>query len=286
MVRRSVRRPAVLLAAAALAASMLSTPTGAAAGGYEDATLSLPRETSGTAGLGPFRPYVQQIMIGGVVPLKDQAIVNRTKHGYLFRAGQQDTDLLMTIRFGKLRFIDRGTQSWKWLPRGCRRLNRSVGVAAACHIPKRMTNRRPMLVEVWPRLGDDVVDASRLPRRIDVSILGDMGDDVAYLGPGNDFFNGAQDNDRVYGGDGNDWLRTGIGDDYIDGGNGDDNLVGVDDNDEVHGGNGDDRLVGGNGNDRLFAGPGRNFAICGNGVDDATVDQDDRTLACERLFGF
>jgi hypothetical protein len=71
--------------------------------------MDLPRETGKCPGVGPYWPYVQQIMIGGVVPLKGQAIINVTEHGYLFRAGQQNSSLTMTLVDGRLRFADTGT---------------------------------------------------------------------------------------------------------------------------------------------------------------------------------
>ena len=280
MSRFSPRRITVLLAGVALCAAAVGA-SGVAQAAFEDATMSLPRETSGTPGLGPHRPYVQYIPIGGVVPLKDQALINPTKHGYLFRAGQQDSHVTVTMSAGRLQFVDTGTESWKWLPKRCQRLDVPQGVGASCTIAERFTLAAPMLVEVWPRLGNDVLDATALPALFDVSFLGDAGDDVAYLGAGDDFVNGAQDEDSAYGGDGRDWIRTGLADDFIDGGSGDDYLVGVDAHDTIYGGDGDDRLYGIDGDDELFAGAGRDFVSCGNGTDTATFKSGDRTSACE-----
>ena len=36
------------------------------------------------------------------------------------------------------------------------------GVAATCRMPSHATTSTPMLLEVWPRLGDDYLDASTL----------------------------------------------------------------------------------------------------------------------------
>ena len=43
---------------------------------------------------------------------------------------------------------------------------------------------------MWPRLGDDRVDASTLPDSVAMTVLGDAGDDVVLFGGGPDFFNG------------------------------------------------------------------------------------------------
>lgn len=258
------RRPfSVVLAAAALAAGALGTvPVAQAA--YEDATMSLPRKTGISPGIGPQSPYVQEIPIGGVVPLKDKAIINRTEYGYLLRGGQQNNDMTVSIVDGRLRVSDPATQSWLWLPRPCQEVDVAQGVAASCRIPTRFTLSTPMLLEVWPRLGDDKLDTTALPALVDVSFLGDRGQDVARLGAGDDFVNGAQDNDRAYGGEGNDWLRTGLNDDYLDGGPGKDHLVGVD------------------GSDTIVTGPGADDrAGCGPGFDKATYDSTDRALECE-----
>ncbi|HET6562218.1 MAG TPA: hypothetical protein VFG72_10105 [Marmoricola sp.] len=254
-----------------------------ARGGYPDPTLELPRMTAPFPGVGPHRPYVQQILIDTVTPLKDGAIINRTSQGLLFRGGQQNNDLTVTHVEGRLHFVDSGTQSWKFLPRGCVRLDVPKGVGASCRVRNKFTIDEPMLVEVWPRLGNDTVDSSALPALFDISFLGDRGDDTAYLGAGDDFVNGAQDNDRVYGGDGHDWLRTGLGNDFIDGGADGDYLVGVAGDDTIRGGSGDDRIFGLDGNDELDAGEGDDRVSCGLGSDTASVKSSDRTLDCEAV---
>lgn len=279
-----LRRPVMLsiATAAALAVGALGTATVANAT-YPDATLELPRSTSPYPGIGPARPYVQEILIGGVVPLKDGAIMNRTRQGYLLRAGQQDSNVTMTFDNGRLVVVDTGTAYWKFLPGACQRLDVPKGVGASCAMRDRFTYERPMLVEVWPRLGDDTVDSSALPALFELAVLGDRGNDTAYLGAGNDFFNGAQDKDRVYGGAGRDWLRTGLDDDVIDGEADGDHLVGVDGDDTISGGSGDDRLYGIDGNDELHPGEGNDWLNCGDGVDIASAKSADRALGCERV---
>jgi serralysin len=279
--RLVTRRPAAFLVAAATLVAGVAGTSATAHAKYEDATLDLPRKTSPYPGVGPHRPYVQEILIGGVTPLKDQALLNKTAHGYVFRGGQQNNDLTMTQSDGRLRFVDTGTASWKWLPKACTKLAVPQGVGASCRIPDKFTNAAPMLVEVWPRLGNDVLDTTALPGLFDISFLGDRGDDVARFGVGNNFFNGAQDSDRAHGGSGNDWIRTGLADDFIDGGAGDDHLVGVDANDTIYGGSGNDRLYGIDGNDKLFAGEGNDKLNCGGGKDEATLKSTDKAIACE-----
>ena len=286
MTRVPRRTLAALVAAAALAAGALGTATVAQAEGYEDPTMDLPRNTGKIPGVGPYWPYVQEIQINTVVPMKNQAAINPTEHGLLFRAGQQHTRLTVTLVDGRLRFHDTGTLSWKYLPDVCAPLRVETGVAASCEIPAEATTAQPMLLEVWPRIGNDTVDTTALPSLVDVSFLGDRGIDVAKFGAGNDFFNGAQDVDRGYGGEGRDWIRTGLANDYINGGAGGDHLVGVAEDDVIYGGDGDDRLGGDDGNDKIYAGTGADFAVCGNGTDNATIDGSDRASKCERLYRY
>jgi Ca2+-binding RTX toxin-like protein len=275
------RRAAFIVAATALAAGLVGATGTAAQAKYEDATMDLPRKKAPVAGVGPHRPYVQEILIGGVVPLKNEALLNKIKQGYLFRGGQQDNNLTITHTDGRVQFVDTGTASWKWLPKACTELDVPQGVGASCKIGRKFSTAAPMLVEVWPRLGNDVLDSTALSDFFDVSYLGDKGDDVAYFGAGDNFFNGAQDSDRGYGGSGNDWVRTGLADDFIDGGAGNDYLVGVDGHDVIQGGDGNDLLYGIDGNDKLFAGSGTDRLACGSGDDEASAKSSDKTVDCE-----
>jgi Ca2+-binding RTX toxin-like protein len=260
------------------------TATGTAASAkYEDATMQLKRSKAPHAGIGPHRPYVTEILIGGVVPLKNQALLNKTKQGYLFRGGQQDNNITITEVGGRLQFVDTHTASWKWMPKACSKIDVPQGIGARCKIGPKFSMAKPMLVEVWPRLGDDTVNSTALSAFFDVAVLGDRGEDVVYFGAGNNFFNGAQDSDRAYGGPGNDWIRTGLDDDFIDGGAGDDYLVGVDGNDTIYGGPGNDRIGGLNGNDTIFSGEGNDIVACGNGKDNATITSGDKPIACETI---
>lgn len=250
---------------------------------YGDATTALPKQAGKTPGIGPSSPYVQQIMIDDVVPLKDQAIINPVPNGYLFRAGQQDSDLTMAVVNGRLQFVDEGTAAWKWLPPECRGIEVARGVGASCVIPSFFDESNAMLIEVWPRLGHDIVDSTALSAAFDVSFLADVGQDKAYFGAGDDFFNGAQDDDTGYGGAGRDWLRTGDGNDLLDGQAGGDSLVGVNHNDTIYGGAGDDVLSGGAGDDTLHAGSGNDRNSCGTGFDIAWMLRTDKAYDCETV---
>jgi serralysin len=218
------------------------------------------------------------------IPLKDVAMLTKTQHGYVFRTGQQDSHLVVTrVRRG-IRLVDTGTKSFKRLSPACQRRNVRRGIAAVCRVPAGVSRRQPLLVEVWPRLGNDFTDGSSLPATIAMTVLGDEGRDVARFGAGPDFFNGHFGGDRVSGGSGNDWIRAGHGNDAFTGGPGHDRLVGMEGRDLMFGARGDDRVGGGDGNDRLRAGAGEDFVLCGTGRDSANVGTGDRVLRdCEAV---
>ena len=219
-----------------------------------------------------------------VIPLKNQAMITKAKGGYLFRAGQQDSHLVITRVTGGVRFADSGTARWKSLPASCHRQSVRTGIAAVCHVPGTVSRSHPMTLQLWTRLGDDYIDGRSLSAAFKLSVLADAGSDTVYGGAGNDFVNGAQNNDRVYGGAGNDWIRTGIGNDKIWGGPGNDKLVGQDGRDRLYGGDGADRLYGSNGHDVLYGDPGSDLLNCGGGADIAHRDRADRrTRSCESV---
>lgn len=220
---------------------------------------------------------------GPAIPLKNAAMIVRTEGGYRYMAGQQNSHLTITMANGKLLYVDTGTLELRDIPRTCSRQSVAQGIAALCKIPAKFDGSK-MFLEVWPRLGNDVVDGSTLSANFRLWVLADAGFDTVYAGAGDDFVNGAQDGDRVWGGAGNDWIRTGLGNDRLWGGPGDDQLVGVYNRDRIHGGKGNDRVGGGPGNDVLFAGEGTDFVICGGGADSAHADQADRiTHDCESV---
>src|SRR3712207_7882218 len=59
-----------------------------------------------------------------------------------------------------LLFHDRGTKEWKELSGGCERVNVSHGIAAVCKVPEGIDADNHLLLEIWPRLGDDHIDRS------------------------------------------------------------------------------------------------------------------------------
>jgi hypothetical protein len=211
------------------------------------------------------------------------AVINRTEHGYVYRAGSQNNHLVVTRVRGGLRFADSATPRFKHLDSSCRKVRARRGVAAVCRVPSGLTRRQPLLVEVWPRIGNDFLDTSRLPATFAVTMLGDLGNDTARFGPGPDFFNGHTGRDRVFGGAGDDWIRAGDDNDVIHGGTGNDHLVGMDHDDVIYGDAGDDELFGMDGNDRLYPAEGNDFVSCSTGTDTTVVDAADAARHCENL---
>ncbi|UMG94249.1 calcium-binding protein [Nocardioides sp. TF02-7] len=238
-----------------------------------------------TAAAGPAAPGEPPLALLGdgtsVRPLKDAALVEMTPQGWRYVAGQQDSHLTVSVVEGRVRFEDTGTRVLRRLPKQCTELEVPVGVAAECRVPARFADG--MYLQVWPRLGDDVVDGSTLPAQLRLWVLADAGDDTMYGGAGDDFLNGAQGHDIGHGGGGDDWLRTGKGNDRLWGGDGDDRLVGVGGRDRLHGEAGTDRVEGGPGADVLSGGEGRDVVSCAGGRDRATVDADDRVRHCEQV---
>ena len=272
MFRQTAFSTAVVLAAAAMAAA----PVGAASADMPPAG----------ANAGPQYNFNISLTGDGALPfgLKDKAMLFKTPLGYRFRTGQQDSHLAITVVDGGLRFADTGTKSIIRLAPGCHRRNVRVGIAAVCRIPGNVVASLPLLVEVWPRLGDDYTDSSTLPARFAVTVLGDQGHDVAHFGAGWDFFNGFSGRDVVLGGAGNDWIRTDSGNERVNGGPGNDDIVAGEGQDTFHGGDGRDRIWGADGNDRMWGDAGADFLMCGNGRDRATRDAADRApLSCESV---
>lgn len=263
-----------MLVSAALALGIGGTPYAAQAETTYGPPYDFPTELMGE-GEGPDGT--------GVIPLKNKAMIDRTEHGYRYRSGQQDGHLVVTLTAEGLHFADSGTASFRSLGDGCSPRKASVGVAAVCAMPEGVTESQPLLLEIWPRLGNDYTDGSTLPATVAMAVLADAGNDVVRLGAGPDFANGAQDRDRIFGGGGNDWLRGGAGNDAVRGGAGADHIVSTDGSDTLFGGAGDDKLYGGGSQDRLYAGLGTDIVNCGPGGDYARVDRADRTRSCERV---
>lgn len=267
MPRRTLRLALVALAAAALTTGALAGPSSA----RPDPNAGPPYEIT--------EEIVDPSFV--VVPLKNAARMLRSEHGYIYESGLQDGHLVIRLVSGGLRLTDRTALEWRGLPRSCRKVRVRVGIAAVCAVPTTMSASQPLLVEVWPRLGDDFMTAASLPDSVSVSYLGDRGNDVARLGAGRDFFNGAFGDDRVSGGAGNDWIRAGLDTDVVWGGSGNDYIIAGDGPDTVYGDDGDDRVGGDAGDDILWGGAGADFFTCSTGWDVATGDGNDRYLDCE-----
>jgi serralysin len=270
MLRRTPSRAAALITGLVAVSSPVAT--------------TLPAHAAAPQGYGPQWPYTE-VLYGepDFISLPDASMITRTKHGYLYRSGQQDSDLVVTQVDGGLLFHDRGTKGWKELAGSCERRKVETGIAAVCAEPDGIGADNHVLLEIWPRLGDDRVDTSSLSAFHDVAVLADAGVDVVTTGPGNDFINGAQDDDTVSGGRGSDWIRTGIGADHIWGGRGGDYLVGADEDDTIRGGAGDDMVYGGTGSDDLLGNRGQDLLSCSSGNDSALVDADDHAVECEAV---
>jgi len=269
---RSRVRPVVAVLAG-LATAALTATAGTAVGA-----------TTPDPNYGPPYHFTTELMgqFGTPIPLKNMALLTTTDHGYLYRAGQQNSHLTITMTDQGISFVDTGTAKWKSaVPADCQQQKVAKGIAAVCPVPGWVTDAQPLLVEVWPRLGNDFVDGHTLPATVAMSVLADAGDDTAKLGAGPDFFNGHSGHDRVWGGDGNDWIRSGLDSDTVHAGGGNDKVVGQQGADTIYGDDGDDALYGSGGGDHLYAGSGTDRASCGSGRDSATIDSSDRASKCE-----
>ena len=285
MLRRTISQGLAVFVVGAMSAVPVITAHGSEAPSSTMQGGSTDREGKPGSHAGPPYDFVTELTGQFVViPLKDQGQLTKTEHGYRFRTGQQDSHLVVTVVDGGLSFVDTGTQRFKKLSPHCDRTKTRVGIAAVCKIPDGVTEAQPLLVEVWPRLGNDFTDTSSLPSTFAVTVLGDEGNDTAHFGAGPDFFNGHSGRDRVTGGDGNDWIRAGLGNDLVKGGSGDDDLIAMQGRDRVRAGDGADRVGGDEGNDRLWGDAGEDFILCGTGQDSVTVDAEDRTPRdCETI---
>jgi Ca2+-binding RTX toxin-like protein len=271
---------AVLAVLAAMSASF-GYAAGAAAARpvYGDPPLG-----PGTAGP-PYRYPTAVVGQGDTIPLKNRAIIVRTEHGYRYQAGQQNSHLVITrTDSGSLRFRDTGTQRLWRIPSGCHRQRANPGIAGVCGVPSDISTRRPLLIEVWPRLGGDYVDTHTLPATFATSVLGDKGSDTVLFGAGPDFFNGFVGRDRVRGGGGKDWIRSGKYADRVFGSSGNDQIVDSRGSDFIAGGEGADHIWAGPGNDRVDARAGTDRVVCSSGHDRVWVLSGDSLSQCERVY--
>ncbi|MBS43342.1 MAG: hypothetical protein CMH83_09320 [Nocardioides sp.] len=222
---------------------------------------------------------------GPAEPMKNQAKIVVSDWGLRFIAGQQNSRITLTmVGANRIRYEDRGTQRWKSLHRSCKEKPAAKGIAAVCRIPRKFRDQESMFLEIWPRLGDDRLDARQMPARFRVWMLADAGRDVARFGPGDDFFNAAQDDDKGWMGAGDDWARGGKGDNVLRGGPGDDKLIGQEFSDVLRGGPGNDVLRGAAADDVLVAGSGYDIVDCGpSGGDQAVAESTDKIRKCESV---
>ena len=199
------------------------------------------------AGYGPSDPFDNALMgdTGTPEPMKNLARIDRDQYGYMLTGGQQNSHLTITLVDGgkNLRFVDTGTQRWKYLAPDCTAQGVPTGVAAVCKVPDSTSPSDPTLLVFHPRIGNDFIDGRTLPATFEMAVLCDEGNDTVFAGQGNDFVNGAQDVDHIHGGAGKDWIR---------GGTMDDKIWGDDDNDYIVGQLGNDFIDGGAGVNRIF----------------------------------
>lgn len=254
MFKRDVRVVGVLAALITVAATAVVVGGSSQAATKPDAG---PENCAYTTELINRNPYLS---------MKGAARILETKCGYRYRSGQQDNHLVITQVGDTVRFVDRRTDRIDKLADSCTELKVDRGIAAECPVGYGVSPDARMLIEVWPRLGDDFVDGSSLSDDFSLAVLADGGDDTALLGAGPDFFNGAFGKDRVRSGAGDDWIRSGDARDHVNAGPG---------NDHITSGIGADSVVGGEGSDRLYCGPGNDTAFRDGG--DLTV------YACESV---
>lgn len=119
--------------------------------------------------------------------------------------------------------------------------------------------------------GDEVDIVHATASALNLTLIGNGGNDELFGGSGNDVIYGNGGSDGLMGNGGNDSVYGGAGADNVLGGDNDDYLLGGDGNDSVDGGSGDDYLDGANfndatnpNNDTLNGGAGNDFFIFDN----------------------
>lgn len=179
---------------------------------------------------GPDTPGLPPTMLGPgdaqVSDIKDKALIRTSEFGYVYIAGQQASRLTVTYveETDSLRYRDYGTKTLTTYPKACAPETVTRGISVVCAIPDKFADTE-MFVQVWPRLGNDLVNGRALPERFRLWALVDAGRDEVRCGVGDCFVNGAFGNDKILGGTGDDWLRAGPGKDVVDGGGGTDRIV-------------------------------------------------------------
>jgi len=263
-------RPIALLVGSVLTGALLAVPLTSSETSYGSAAAAPAHDGGPDRVAGKFERWA--------------ALSKLPNGGLYYDAGQQDTNLRISVVDGRLRYTDTRTDVLRSKPKACDRKPARKGIVVVCRVPRDVSARHPMMVKVFTRLGNDRVDASGLSKAFELYGLADRGRDVFIGGAGDDFVNGAQNRDRISGGPGDDWLRSNLGDDTIWGGAGGDRLVGVEGRDVIYAGRGNDRVGGGPGNDHLYAAGGVDWVLCGTGRDKAHADRSDRATGdCESV---
>lgn len=239
--------------------------------------------TAGEAGPGDRRPHPVTELVGQYdLPRTDlrQNLITVSRWGLRFVGGGAGNRLTVTEVGDQVRYVDRAATSWKSLPSVCRRISVPTGIGAQCRVPRQFEGKRTYL-EIYPRLGNDRVDASTMSRRFRMWVLTDAGNDSVSTGAGDDFVNTAFGRDTATGGAGNDWIRVGDASNAAFGGPGADYVTGGPGADRLAGGPGDDRIFGSDGRDRLRGDDGADLLNGGGGRDLAVRDRADRVTGCE-----
>ena len=256
----------------------MRTFTSVLAAALATAVVVVPALPSSAAGGGDTPPTELVSHGGTAIPLNNKAMILDSKWGPVYSAGQQNSQLSVTVSgTDSITFRDKGIGGWKpgrqYFPRHCKKQRVKIGIKATCTILPRF--RSGMFVQIWPRLGDDLVDGSTLPSWVRFWVLTDKGNDTVWGGAGDDFVNGYTGSETVHGGDGNDWIRTGLDNDLVYGDAGDDEVIAGDGNDTLYGGIGADKLGGGPGDDTLAGEEGPDNLICSDGYDTTDTDNGD-----------
>ncbi len=98
--------------------------------------------------------------------IKDEALIRMSRWGFVYIAGQQDSHLRITFNSdtNTIRYRDTGTRRLNRIHHRCHRENVRRGISVRCTVPPRFRDR--MFVQVWPRLGNDYVDAHTLGQQV------------------------------------------------------------------------------------------------------------------------
>jgi Ca2+-binding RTX toxin-like protein len=235
---------------AALAAALLTAPTGAAQAKVRGSVSGSLIKVSG--GRGADRITVG--CVGGLVKVNGKD----PRTGAVACAQVSEVDV--NARAGNDRVDLSGVGSGSGF--GQRDLPGGFGHGTGCGVQlgdgsDRYTGGKTCFNLVLTGRGNDRASGGDLRDQLE----GGPGDDVLAGGSGPDVIVGQAGNDKLKGGAGDDLLSGNSGDDILIGGDGNDLLGGGAGMDRLFGGAGDDRLIGGKDKDRLNGGPGNNTLV-------------------------